>query len=200
MTFSIRLFPVLASVALAVVLSGCAGTDFKRPEAQVLTVGKSTPADIIRVMGEPRQSGESLKNDIKIKTMQYVYAEGASTGRFPGVVPARAMVFSTYKDVLVGQQFVSSFPGDATDFDEARIPAIVKGKTTRPEVLAAFGKPSLEYVYPMIKTEGEQAVGYSYGHAKGNAFNMKFFNQALVVSFDAKGVVSDIEFSSTGEK
>jgi hypothetical protein len=197
MTILIR---YLVAFLAAAVLAGCAGTNFKRPEPQAMVVGKSTSADVTRVMGPPAQVGEALKNEQKIKTARYAYAEGAGTGRYPGVVPARAMVFTTYNDLLVGQEFVSSFPNDATEFDDTKVPGIVKGKTTRAEVLAALGKPNGEAIYPLIKKQGETALVYSYGHAKGTVFNMKFYNKALVVSFGANDVVSDVEFTSNGEK
>lgn len=188
-----------AFVAIAV-LSGCAGTDFKRPEPDALRVGKSTQADVIRVMGTPLQTGEVLKNEQKIKVSRYAYAEGAGTGRYPGVVPARAMVFSTFNELLVGQEFVSSFPQDATDFDESKVSGIVKGKTTRAELIAALGKPTGDAVYPLIKNQNEKAVVYSYSHAKGSVFDMKFYSKTLVVSFGANDIVSDVEYVSSGEK
>ena len=197
MTISIR---YLIALMTAAALSGCAGTNFKRPDPQAMVVGKSTTADVTRVMGAPAQVGEALKNERKVKTARYAYAEGAGTGRYPGVVPARAMVFTTFNDLLVGQEFVSSFPQDATEFDETKVPAIVKGKSTRSEVVAALGKPNGEAIYPLIKKQGETAAVYSYGHAKGTVFNMKFYNKALVVSFGPNDVVSDVEFTSTGEK
>lgn len=110
------------------------------------------------------------------------------------------MVFSAFNDVLVGQEFLSSFPQDATEFDESKIPAIVKGKTTRAEVVAALGKPNGEAIYPVIKKQDEKAVVYSYSHVKGTVFNMKFYSKSLVVSFGQNDVVSDVEFASTGEK
>jgi hypothetical protein len=197
MKLSIRLLTAAATVAI---LSGCAGTNFKRPDAQALQVGKSTTADVARVMEGAGQAGEALKNEQKIKTMRYAYAEGAGTGRYPGVVPARAQVFYTFNDTLVGQEFISSFPQDATEFDDAKMTAIVKGKTTRTQVLSTLGKPNGEAIYPLIKTKGESAIIYSYAHAKGNAFNMKFYNKALTVSFGPNEVVSDVEFVSNGEK
>ncbi len=197
MTISIRF---LSAVVTTAILSGCAGTNFKRPDPQTLVVGKSTTADVTLVMGVPGQVGEALKNEQKIKTSRYAYAEGAGTGRYPGVVPVRAMVFTTFNDLLVGQEFVSSFPEDATEFDDSKIPSIVKGKTTRAEVLAALGKPNGEAIYPLIKKQDEAAIVYSYSHAKGNAFNMKFYSKALVVSLGSNDVVSDVEFTSAGEK
>ena len=191
---------LLPAVAIAIVLSGCAGTNFKRPDPAALTVGKSTSADVTRVMGAPLQTGELLKNNEKIRTTRYAYAEGAGTGRYPGVVPARAMVFSTFSDLLVGQEFISSFPGDATEFDETKVSAIAKGKSTRAEVLALLGKPNGEAIYPLIKNKAETGIVYSYSHAKGSVFNMKFYSKALIVSFDANGVVTDVDYTSSGER
>ena len=191
---------LLLALATAVLLSACAGTDFKRPDAQALVVGKSTAADVTRVMGAPMQVGEALKNEQKIKTARYAYATTGGESLYSGVVPARAMVFSTFNDVLVGQEFVSSFKIDATEFDEAKVKNLVKGKTTRAEVEALFGKPSGEVIYPIIKKAGEKAYVYGYSQARGTAFNMKFYAKTLVVSFDAQGVVSDVDYSSSGEK
>jgi outer membrane protein assembly factor BamE (lipoprotein component of BamABCDE complex) len=192
---------VLLALVAIVLLSGCAGTNFKRPDAEALAVGKSTSADIARVMGVPPfQQGELLKNNEKIKTTRYAYAEGAGTGRYPGVVPARAMVFSTFNDLLVGQEFVSSFPEDATEFDESKISTITKGRSTRTEVLSLLGKPNGEAAYPLIKNKAERGVIYSYSHAKGTVFNMKFYSKALIVSFDTNNVVTDVDYTSAGEK
>lgn len=191
---------ILSVVTLAIALSGCAGTNFKRPDPGALEVGKSTSSDVTRIMGAPLQTGELLKNNEKIRTVRYAYAEGAGTGRYPGVVPARALVFSTFSDLLVGQEFVSSFPEDATEFDETKVSAIVKGKSTRAEVLALLGRPNGEAIYPLIKSKAETGVVYSYSHAKGSVFNMKFYSKALIISFDANGVVTDLDYASSGEK
>lgn len=190
------LFWVLMMAALA----GCAGTNFKRPDPQSLVVGKSTSADVTKVMGAPLQTGELVKNEKKLKTARYAYAEGAGKGKYPGVVPARAMVFYTFDDVLVGQEFVSSFPEDATDFDETKVQAIVKGKSTRADVVALLGKPNGEVIYPMIKNKNEIGSAYSYSHAKGSVFDMKFYSKVLVVSFDSGGIVTEVDYQSTGEK
>lgn len=186
--------------AVAALMAGCAGTNFKRPDAGALTTGKSTFADVTRVMGPPEQTGEGLKNGEKLRHLRYVYAEGAGVGRYPGVVPARAMVFSLFNDLVVAQEFVSSFPEDATDFDESKVSAIVTGRSSRADVLRALGNPNGDAIHPVIRNRGEVAILYSYSHAKGSAFNMKFYAKSLLVSFGPDGVVSDVEFSSSGEK
>lgn len=92
----------LMAVAFVTLVSGCAGTNFKRPEPSLLAVGKSSAADVVAVMGTPQQTGEAIQNEQKLKVLRYAYAEGAGDGRYPGVVPARAMVFTVHDDVLVG--------------------------------------------------------------------------------------------------
>jgi outer membrane protein assembly factor BamE (lipoprotein component of BamABCDE complex) len=116
------------------------------------------------------------------------------------VVPARAMVFSTFNDVLVGQEFQSSFPNDATEFDETKVSAINKGKSTRSEVLALLGSPSGEAIYPLIKNKAEKGILYGYSHVKGSVFNMKFYSKLLIISFDANDVVTEVDYTSSGEK
>ncbi|WP_139167117.1 outer membrane protein assembly factor BamE [Chromobacterium sphagni] len=188
------------SLLAATMLSGCAGTNFKRPDAGALTLGQSTAADVARVMGEPQQSGEAMKNDQTIKLARYAYASTSGAARYPGVTPARAMVFSTFKDVLVGEEFNSSFAEDATDFDEGKVSALRKGATTRSEVIALLGKPSGEAIYPIIKSKTGKGVVYAYTHVTGTVFNMKLYSKLLVVSFDERDVVSDVEYSSSGSK
>ena len=101
--------------------------------------------------------------------------------------------------VLVSEEFVSSFKIDATDFDAARIKQIVKGKTSRNEVLAMLGKPAGEAVYPVVKKPDERALLYSYAQAKGNPFNMKFHSKLLIVSFDPAGIVTNMEYTASGD-
>jgi len=190
---------LLAVLAAASALVGCAGTDFKRPDPGAVRVGKSTQAEVLQVMGAPRQTGELTKNGQQLKQAQYAYANTTDEAFRSGVVAARGMTFFFHNDKLVGQQYLSSFKVDATEFDGAKVPAIVKGKTTKAQVQALLGQPTGDAIYPIAKAQGETALSYAYNQAKGNAFNMKFYNKTLTVSFDAAGVVSDVEYVVNGE-
>jgi hypothetical protein len=55
-------------------------------------------------------------------------------------------------------------------------------------------------VVPALRNKGDSAALYSYAHAKGSVFDMKLYNKTLVVSFDGNDVVSEVEYSSAGEK
>ncbi|WP_145964065.1 hypothetical protein [Chromobacterium phragmitis] len=154
----------------------------------------------IMVMGAPQQRGESLKNEQTLQLNRYVYASTAGTARYPSVTPARSMVFSTFKDVLVGQEFNSSFAEDASEFDDAKISALQKGKTTKAEVIAMLGQPSGQAIYPIIKSKTGKGMIYAYSHVTGTVFNMKMYSKLLIVSLDEQDIVSDVEYTSSGDK
>ncbi len=188
----------VASAFLLALLTGCAGTDFKRPGTADLALGKSTMADVTRVMGSPRQTGEILKNEQKVQMAQYAYAVSGGTGHRPGVIPARSMTFSTFQDVLVGEEFIGSFAEDATDFDDSKVSAIQKGKTTRDQVTALLGKPSGQALYPLIKLKTGNAAIYHYVQVSGTVFSLKQYQKLLIVTFDENNIVNDVEYVSNG--
>jgi outer membrane protein assembly factor BamE (lipoprotein component of BamABCDE complex) len=191
----------LLSAVLIFLFAGCAGTDFTRPSAGAFQLGKSTTADLLKVMGPPRQTNDLVKNSAEIKQLTYVYATTiGSEPLHPGVTPARVMTFSTFNDILVGEQFISSFKVDGTDFDSSKVAAIVKGKTTKAEVIAALGAPSGEAIYPIVNDKENTAIIYAYTQTTGSAFNLKFYHKVLTVSFDRNNVVSDVEFAEAGSK
>lgn len=187
--------PVYAIVLgfLAVVLSGCAGTNFKRSEASALVIGKSTPNDIIRVMGEPIGIVDVVRNGEKFQTYAYAYAEGVFGAK---VLPVRLMEFYAFNDVLVGQQFVSSFPEDSTEFDASKISGIRTGKSTRAEVIALLGQPNGEVNYPLIKNKADRGIIYSYRHSRVGKKVQPSLIKELTVCFDANDVVSEMKFFS----
>lgn len=175
---------------------GCAGTDFVRPDSKDLRNGQTTYAQVVARMGQPRQEGSVIKNDKTIKTASYAYASIGGKPLREGVTAARAIGFYFYNDTLVGHEFISSWAEDNTDFDEGKIKDIIKGKTTRAEVVQLLGKPSGYYIYPLIKVSTGEAAVYAYSQVRG----FTPFHKLLVVTFDAAGVVTEVEFTSAGKK
>lgn len=158
----------LLLVGISLLFSGCAGTNFTRPAPEALKIGVSKRSDVLSVMGEPKRTGKVLKNSASIDQLIYVYA--SKMGAEPlhqGVTPARAMVYSICNDVLVGKQFMSSFKEDATDFDSTKASAVIKGKTTKPEIIAMFGPPSGEAIYPILDHQDMTGVIYLYSEVSG---------------------------------
>jgi hypothetical protein len=188
-------------LSAALALAGCAGTNFVRPDAADLSVGHSTYAQVIAKMGEPRSTGEALVNGEKVKSATYVYA---STGGEPleaGVIPARALGYYFFQDQLVGQEFLSSFKSDNSNFDDTKVPGIEKGKTTRAEVIALLGKPTGTYIKPMVKETSGEAFGYTYSTTSGSVFSgFKVFKKALRITFDSADHVLDVDYAASGTK
>jgi outer membrane protein assembly factor BamE (lipoprotein component of BamABCDE complex) len=198
------MFSVVRAGFVAVMLSllaGCAGKDFVRPSSDTFKLGQATYTQVVQQMGEPRNTGNVLMNEKNVKTATYVYA---STGGEPveeDVIPARALSYYFYNDVLVGQEFISSFKSDNSNFDDSRISAIFKGKTTRAEVIQLLGTPTATFVYPMTKQTSGEAIGYTYHTTRGGVFSgLKFFTKLLRIAFDDKDIVSEIDYTTTGNK
>ena len=191
---------VLVPLALLLVaVGGCAGRDFARPPADAFTLGQSTERDVRQKFGDPYRQGTVVKNGETMKTLSYAYAAGAAS-LAGGITPARGMGFYFWNDVLVGHEFVSSFDEDKTDFDGTKAQQIRKGETTESGVITLLGPPPGAYVYPMIADRTGRGLVYFYAQTKGSAFSLRFYQQLLVVTIGATGVVADVQLTSQGER
>jgi hypothetical protein len=190
----------MAAGCLAFALFGCAGTDFVRPETDSFKYGQTSFSQVVAKMGAPRREGTVIKNEKTVQTISYAFASVGGKPLHEGVTAARAVAFYFYNDALVGQEFVSSWAEDNTDFDENKVQSIVKGKTTRGELARLIGKPGGRYIYPLIKATTGDADVYAFSETRGSAFNLKFFRKVLIVTFDASGVAADVEYSSSGTR
>ena len=162
--------------------------------------GVDTIESITQKLGKPYREGVVTKNDLQFKSMTYAYASTGGNAAHKGVTAARSQGFYFLENKLVGDEFSSSWADDSTDFDESKVSQIEKGSTTISEVESLFGAAGGEYTYPLIKNEGEKAKVYVYGQTKGSAFNLKFYQKTLVVSYDASGIVTDVEYTESGTK
>jgi hypothetical protein len=195
----------LCAAGLALALVGCAGGNFVRPTSESVTNGQTTYSQIVEKMGQPGWEGTNLKNDKTIKSAVYIDARAGGFKRFLIRSNAvRGIAFYFYNEVLVGHKFVSSSAEDHTDFDEGKIPSIVKGETTRRKVVQIMGEPSGYYVYPLIKSPTGEAAVYEFDESSwsgvGSGLKLKTFNKLLVVTFDPSGVVEEVEYTSMGNK
>lgn len=191
----------IALIAMIALLSACAGKDFTRPGADTFRLGQTRFADVTQAMGEPRKTGEVLKNEKTIKTITYVYAATGGEPLEEGVIPARVQSYYFHDETLVGQEFISSFKSDNSNFDDSKLSTIQKGKTTRAEVIQLLGRPSSAYIAPMVKETSGEAIGYTYQTTRGGAFTgFKFFLKVAKITFDNKDRVLEVEYSSSGNK
>ncbi len=192
-------FAVL-SIAAALA-TGCAGRNFVRPTPDAFALGRTTQAQIVEQLGEPLGQGTVAKNGATVSAIRYAYAATGGEPLEDGVIPARSLVFFFSKDVLVGEEFVSSFKSDHSNFDDTKVPSIVKGATTRAQVVQLLGPPTCRYLPPMVKATSGEAIGYAYGTTRGSAFSgFQRSQKAALISFDERDRVSDVEFTAATGK
>ncbi|MGF6757767.1 hypothetical protein [Paraburkholderia sp. GAS334] len=189
---------IFLGAALVGALSGCAGSNFVRPDDAVLQNDKTTISAVRETYGKPFRESNVTKNDQDVTLLSYAYASTGGTPLETGVIPARSLELAFWKDKLVSNVFNSSFKDDASTFDASKRTQIIKGKTTREEVVGLLGRPAGYAVYPAIKDKNGNALVYSYHTTSGSAFNLKFSRRDLIVTLDPKGIVSDVSYESSG--
>lgn len=196
------MYKSLGAVVLVTLLSGlagCARGNFVRPSAEAFPLGRTTYAQVVHQMGEPRTVGTVRTNGKTVKSITYRYTTTADTSWQTGVIPVRSLVFYFDNDTLVGQEFVSSFTSDSTNFDETKLGAIVKGQTTRAEVIRLLGKPSASYIPPMVKATAGEAIGYGYAGREASA-PYRRFSKTVRLTFDDRDRVAEMDYPSLGER
>ena len=65
-----------------------------------------------------------------------------------------------------------------------------------------LGKPTASFVPPMVKATYGEAIGYIYQTiTRGGPFSgLKLSRKVLLISFDNKDLVSDVEYTSSENK
>lgn len=188
-----------AAVLAAVVLSGCAGTEFVRVSDDALVLGRTTEGEIRTRLGAPYREGMATMNGRQVRSVSYAYAHTGAEGAADGVIAARSQGFYFFNDKLVGYEFISFWKEDSTNFDGAKVAQIRKGQSTVGDVTRLFGRPGGKYTYPVIKGEAEEALNYLYSQTTGGAFNLKFAMKKLVVTYNRQGVVTEVEYTESGQ-
>lgn len=178
----------IAALALLLSLAGCAsGRNFSRPAPDAFTLGQAAEAQIVAQYGTPFETATLVNEDHPIKILFYLYAERSLTQR---IKHHRYLNFYLWQGTLVGYEYSSTFKDEHSDVDAPLLDKIVKGKSTRMDVLALLGEPTGRFIYPMTKKQQEHAIAYSYmQNASGKAAKTM-----VVFSLNSKNVVSDIAF------
>ena len=179
-------------------------SDFVHPNPDTFTYGKSTYVDVTRLAQDPNTTSRMMVKDKKIYIITYLHADLLGEPFEAGVIPAHALTYyfleSTFLSnyTLIGQQYSSSYKSDNTNFDETKVSDIIKGKSTRAEVVQLLGKPSASFAAPMV-----EAIAYSYTTtrvgASGDA-KARVFTKTLKVAFDDKGLASDVNYATSGSR
>lgn len=187
-------------ISILIIIYGCSSRkDFIRPSQDTFKLGTTSYPMVVQKLGEPKYEGSMLKNEKTIKAIAYSYSSVINDDLGLNAIPARTMSYLFFDDILVGEEFISSFKSDSSYFEDGKINELFKDKTTRSEVIKLFGRPSCYYIYPMNKDIHGESIGYIYGVSTKEPFNeIKHFNKTLIISFSDKDIVSDVSFTSIG--
>lgn len=193
-----KLIHLIAAITTLVALSGCA-SNFVRPAADSLTLGKSNSADIIKLAGKPTAQNDNVKlNGETVKSLNYYYNDGA---KFWGlIIPERWLSYTLFNDTMVGQEFNSTMDGENTEFDVKKITSIQKGKSTADDVIALMGKPSGEVIYPVVKEKNSRGLVYAYTYARFAGILTMHNNYLLVVTVDDKNLVTNVSYKKDNKE
>ncbi len=144
----------LSVMLFVVTLAGCVGADFDRVKQKKLELDQTTSEEVRARLGDPYKiSAVNVYDEQQIVLWSYVYLSTIGEADAEDVVPGRSQGFYFHNNILVGYHFTSSWKKDSTDFDSGKIKQIVKGESTKDEVVALLGKPRGKYVYPLIRSE-----------------------------------------------
>lgn len=183
-------------IPIVLLLAACVGRDFTRPAPDSLRLGQTTWAEVAESYGKPFKESVYTLDGIDIVTEIYAYGSLAASHHHAKINSdgaAHKLEFKFHRNILVGYVYSSSRAEDHTDFDETKSAEIIKGVTTKADVIKLLGKPSGYYIYPMIAQHSGDAVVYYYTetHA-GVAKQAQTLSKLLVVSLAPTGVVSNV--------
>ena len=187
------------------VVSGCMGSSFSRQDDGKFVLGHTTYTQVIAEMGPPlsTQSGEA--RDPRREEFEIAHYESSAYFEEPGnrqdTYATSIQDYIFYKDVLVGRAFVSSNEKDSLNWNKFKVDDLVKGRTTRSEVIKMLGRPSAAFIWPAVaKTSGE-AVGYyhcsmvvSQSWVAMNKATAQRHRKQLLITFDDNDRIADVEY------
>jgi hypothetical protein len=197
--------PTWPAIALAVLLGACAtpsaGPDFARPNFTG-SAPKLTEAEIIGQLGQPFSRGQLLKHGHLISTLNYVRLTGECGDR---VRYRKRCLFFFAGPKYLGFSYFSGAPQDQVSFDERQVANVVKGKTSKSEVLSMFGSPNAVLLYPATPDATGSAdyaaregdFLFDYGYHVFTIDRAWFENKDLRIVFDANGTAKDVIFAAS---
>lgn len=182
-------------------LSGCysVGRDFARPNLSKLQLRQTTPGEIVAAFGRPESVAHTERNGKKIERFQYGYTTAA--GFAMGVGPVGRTASYYFSDgVLIGYLYTSSMPGDSTDFEEEKVQALVKGKSSKQDVEAALGEPKGIAVYPLIDGQTDTELRYAYIGTVGPVAIGGLISKTALIRVDNNNLVTDVRITVERDK
>ncbi len=167
-----NLRPFISILAL-VALASCAttgGNSFDRDKAVSFTVGKTSKSEVIAALGKPWReevytakkdgAGKDLAQPAVLSQVRYYHYQRDAAAKPAEAQAARNAVYTFSANTLVSYVVISTFAEDATDFDEERASRIIKGQTSREDVIALMGPPAGWGAYPVAQAADGRSMTY----------------------------------------
>jgi outer membrane protein assembly factor BamE (lipoprotein component of BamABCDE complex) len=188
---------IVTALVLTLLLVACGGREFIRPESETLTLGSTRYDQIVKSYGEPLRTGTINRNNVSLKSITYSYAVSVP---LTTKLSTKAMSFMFQDDTLVSYDYVSSFADDknAASYDEEKIKQIARGDN-KSKVIGLLGKPSGEAIFPVVPTQGQSLLRYSFIETYRVPFlpTPRITRKNLSITFDQGDTVTDIASSET---
>ena len=187
------------SLSLFLLVGACAAPlaerELTRPAYSVFSSSTVTEGEILAQYGQPVSRGQLLKHDQLIHGLHYFRLSGDWSTR---VRFKKHCWFYFAGQKYLGYSFVTGWPEEQVGFDEEKVSQVIKGKTTRDEVIAMFGPPDGMLRYPAMPdqtaAEGDSMVDYGYRLYSPNGGWVE--SKGLRIVIDPAGVVKDVVFEA----
>lgn len=196
----IKKITILISLLL---LTACSrSVDFVRPADNALTLGKTTRGEIVALLKRDTDTiGQKLINNTLVEEMTYSHftmdTENSDNPEVYGTVATRGQYYYLKDNILVGTDYYSTFAKDSTKFDTSKVTSIIKGKSTKADVINMFGNPSIKMIKPLVSDKGVKAIGYHYRTMNiANGGNLKMAASKLIIELNENDVVVNIQYET----
>jgi hypothetical protein len=108
-------------------------------------------------------------------------------------------------DKYLGYSFLTGAPEEQIKFDDSKVPLIIKGKTSRSEVVAMLGLPNASLSYPATpdKTGSDDSTSapgdtmLDYGYRLSSLDGTWFDQKSLRIVFEASGIAKSVAFEAS---
>ncbi len=194
---ALRRSPWVAAMLCALVLVGCATNALlQRPSPGALVLGTTSLQDILLRYGTPSSKKTLQIRGHRIQSCSYTFTDpGVPAYKIPEAETARGLYLYFDQEVLVGFNYLSSFPDDHTDFENDLVADLVEGRSREAEVIARLGAPSGESMYPLTRRPGTRHLVYSFVQVVAHPFGPgQSTSKTLVIAVDSSGVVRELSY------
>lgn len=178
----------------ACVACASVGRKFNYGNRSKLTIGKTTRAEALELLGKPSKSSSLSNKDGDFEHLQYMYGHGNLGG-----AAARVLFLEFRAGHLNAYSYASGFEEDSTEFDYDASAKIQAGTSRKQAVLNLLGEPTGKARCPSYlgdyrdKFKGATEIWLWAYTSRTKGLNAKSMNSMNVfVSFDAQGVARDV--------